>query len=353
MVAAGAGAWRARPAQGDRPLLPLSRRQRSVPGALKPSHKDRGDASQHGPAEEAADRRVRTPTVLQMEAVECGAAALAIMLAHYGRFVPLEVLRLDCGVSRDGTKATNVLKAARKYGLEAKGFKKEPADLRDMPPPCIVFWNFNHFLVVEGFGRGKVYLNDPAAGPRTVTDEEFDQSFTGVVLTFAPGPEFRKRRQRPRLIRTLRRRLRRLATGAALRDPGIAVAGHPRADSSHHFSSSSSMTSSSSRRRPGCVLCSLGMGLTALVRGFLTWLQQHYLRRLGMRLPWRVPASSSGTSCACRSSSSPALCRRHQLARGQQRSGRPTPFRPALDHRRQRRLAGLLRRHHVRLRRRC
>jgi len=151
--------------------------------------------------------RVRTPTVLQMEGTECGAAALAIILAHYGRLVPLEDLREACGVSRDGARASSLLKVARSYGLDARGWRMEVPEALAAPLPAILFWGFNHFLVLEGRSRGRIHLNDPAMGPRTVTLAEFEAFFTGVILTFRPTKGFRPGGIRPGLVGALARRL--------------------------------------------------------------------------------------------------------------------------------------------------
>ena len=229
------------------------------------------------------DKRVKTPTVLQMEAVECGAASLAMILGYFGRIVPLEELRIECGVSRDGSKASNVLKAARKYGLVAKGFKMEPFGLRQLPLPMILFWNFNHFVVFEGLRKGKAYINDPGNGQRTVSVEELDQSFTGVALTFEPGPEFKKGGSRPSLIGALKHRLR--GSGAALTYvvlaglflviPGLVVPTFFKV-----FMDDVLIKQMTGWARP----LLLAMGAAFLVQVVLNWLQQYYLTRFQAKL---------------------------------------------------------------------
>ncbi len=149
-------------------------------------------APQPAPLPAIHARRRKVPTILQFEAVECGAACLAMILARLGRHVPIEQLRGLCGVTRDGAKASNILKAARSFGLEAKGFRKEPAELAQVPMPAILHWNFEHFVVLEGI-RGKTcWINDPAHGRRRISVEELDQAFTGVVLTFQRTDTFQR-----------------------------------------------------------------------------------------------------------------------------------------------------------------
>ncbi|MFJ5217345.1 NHLP family bacteriocin export ABC transporter peptidase/permease/ATPase subunit [Streptomyces sp. NPDC088354] len=153
-----------------------------------------------------------------MEAVECGAASLAMVLGHYGRHVPLEELRIACGVSRDGSRASNLLKAARGYGLRAKGMQMETAALSGVRAPAVLFWEFNHYVVYDGMGRrlGRrgVHVNDPDKGRRFVPLEDFDTSFTGVVLTFEPGLDFQRGGRRPGVLAALPARLR--GTGGTL-----------------------------------------------------------------------------------------------------------------------------------------
>lgn len=228
-------------------------------------------------------RRVRTPTILQMEATECGAAALGIVLAYHGRHVPLEALREACGVSRDGSNAANLVKAARTYGLQARGYKQEPEQLLNQPLPLVVFWNFGHFVVVEGFGPGKVYLNDPATGPRVVTRQEFDESFTGVTLVFEPGPGFTPGGQAPAVWGPLLERLKghrapvafiALCT-LALVLPGLVTPVFSRVFVDHIF-----IDGDVAWLKPLIAL----MAVTGLVTTVLVYLQMNALLRLNFKL---------------------------------------------------------------------
>lgn len=225
----------------------------------------------------------KTPTILQMEAVECGAAALAMVLAHHGAWIPLEQLRVACGVSRDGSKASNIVRAARSFGLDAKGFRKEPATLHDVPMPCIIHWNFNHFVVLEGIDGDRVYLNDPSVGRRQTDIVELDLAFTGVALAMAPTAAFRKSGHRPQGLRLLLRELRSSKAAAfllvmvslALVMPAIVAAGFSKIFIDHILI-----------QHTGSWLIPLliGMALTALLRAVLTWLRQSLLLRLQTKL---------------------------------------------------------------------
>ena len=156
----------------------------------------------------ATKGRVKVPVVMQMEALECGAACLTMIMAYYGKWIPLEQVRLDCGVSRDGSNAKNILLAARRYGLDAKGYRCEPESLLEEGGfPCIIHWDFNHFVVLDGFRGGKAYLNDPARGAIAVSMEEFDNSFTGVCLKFEPTDQFEKSGKKKSTLEFARKRL--------------------------------------------------------------------------------------------------------------------------------------------------
>ena len=227
--------------------------------------------------------RVKTPTVIQMEAAECGAAALGIVLAHYGRRVPLEELRVQCGVSRDGSKAGNMVRVARKYGLIAEGYRQEPDGLHHLPLPLILFWEFNHFVVLEGVKGDKVYLNDPAMGPRRTDLAELDRSFTGVVLAFKPGPDFKTGGPQPSLIQDLLARLTGLnravlftfLVGLALVVPNLISPTFSKV-----FIDRIMVRAQTDWAAPLLWL----MVAAALTTGLLTWLQQNNLLRMQIKL---------------------------------------------------------------------
>lgn len=229
------------------------------------------------------DRRAKVPTILQMESVECGAACLAMVLAHHGLWVPLEELRVACGVSRDGSKASNILRAARTFGFTAKGFRKEPAQLPDLPVPSIIHWNFNHYVVLEGIRDGWAYINDPASGPRRLSLAELDEAFTGVVLAFSPNEAFRPGGQRPRIWHQIKAHLRHSWGALAMIAgfsmllvlPGIILPGL-----SKTFIDAVLVNQRQDWVAPLC----LGVALAGIMQGLLTYFQQRQLTWLRTKL---------------------------------------------------------------------
>ena len=204
-------------------------------------------------------------------------------LGHHGRIVPATTLRRECGVSRNGSTALNIVKAARTFGMLAKGFSKTVPDLQNLKPPYIIFWNFNHFVVVEGFGKGKVFLNDPACGHRSVSNEEFEVSFTGVVLALEPGPDFKKGGHRPSLVKATAERLSGSTSAVALCVlagfllvvPGLAIPAFTQV-----FLDSIFVARHMDWLRPLIV----AMVFAALMQAVLKFIQLRYLRRLRIAL---------------------------------------------------------------------
>jgi ATP-binding cassette, subfamily C, bacterial len=165
------------------------------------------------PAQTAGDskrfffKRVRTPTLLQMEEAESGAAALGIILGYHGKHVPLEQLRADCGISRNGSKTGNILIAGEKYGLVGTQFRSDWRNAQQRDYPFIALWKSTHFLVVEGSSKKGFHVNDPATGPRLVSPEEFENAFSGIGLAFDRSPSFKPGGKKQSVIRSLRERL--------------------------------------------------------------------------------------------------------------------------------------------------
>ncbi|MEM7531983.1 MAG: NHLP family bacteriocin export ABC transporter peptidase/permease/ATPase subunit [Chloroflexota bacterium] len=237
--------------------------------------------------------RVKTPTILQMEAAECGAACLGIILAHYEKFIPLEELRVACGISRDGSTAKNILRAGKGYGLTTRAYSREPEQLPALmdsfstsrswisPRPLIVHWEFDHFVVVEGFGPDKVYINDPASGPRVVSNAEFDQSFTGVVLVLEPGENFEEGGQKFNAGESLWTRMAGFRNSNALiyvvlASLGLVLPGFIIPTFTRLFVDEILINQLSSWMGPLII----GLILTALFTTGLTWLRDYYLLRL-------------------------------------------------------------------------
>lgn len=230
-----------------------------------------------------AQKRVRTTTVLQMEELECGAASLAMILAYYGTFIPLEQLRAECGVTRDGSKASKILLAAKKFGLDGKGFRRRFGQLPQTKFPAIIFWDMSHFVVLEGITEKKAYINDPGMGRRTVPMEDFKRSYSGVILEFTPNETFVRQGKKKTMIPMLKKRMTGmgavlmyvLLVGLFLVIPGFVIPGFSR-----FFVDEILVNHSKGLLKPLLI----AMGLTFIIQGILVALQQYYLKRFHLKL---------------------------------------------------------------------
>jgi NHLM bacteriocin system ABC transporter peptidase/ATP-binding protein len=223
------------------------------------------------------------PTILQMEAVECGAAALAMILAGYKRWVSLEELRQACDVTINGANAASLLQIGREYGLEARGYRVGIDALARHTMPVIIYWGLNHFVVLEGYRHGKWYINDPSIGRRTVDEIEFGKFFTGVVLEYAPGPEFKPGGHKPSVIRGLAARFKGsgralqfcVLAGVLLIIPGVLVPTFAKI-----FVDDILILHFDNWIEPLLI----AMAATTILRAILTWLECQYLLRMETRL---------------------------------------------------------------------
>jgi len=243
----------------------------------------KGVSKRVNPLKRSAGRTIAVPLTLQIDAAECGAASLTTVLSYYGRWASLEQVRQDCGVSRNGSKASNILKAAKSYGMRAKGYRKDPDQLGGIPMPAIIHWNFNHFVVLEGIGKTYVAIADPASGRRRISIQEFEDAFTGVVLAMEPGPDFTRGGAKPRPVLQLLEQLktsRNAAALVALFSLALVIPQLMLASLLKLFVDKVMLQDFQNWVQPLC----LGIVATAIAEAGITWLQQHYLVRIEAKL---------------------------------------------------------------------
>ncbi len=225
----------------------------------------------------------KTPSVFQMESTECGAACLSMILGYYGRYIPLEQLREDCGISRDGSKALYIIKAAEKHGLLGEGYNLAFDELESIELPAIIFWRYNHFIVLEGFDKDKAYINDPAIGRASISKEEFEKNYSQVVLTFEPTDSFEKFGKPPSILPQICHRLSKhkkpllyiFLAGLAFSFIGLLIPIFSRI-----FVDQFLVNKMHSIIKPLLI----GMLITVIMRWSLSFIQNHYLMRLQIKL---------------------------------------------------------------------